>query len=129
MVASAAGIRPESGDRITVTCLPFSSEEEPTEKEKVTIWNRNQLMIIAAIFLALVVALLLFWLLRKNKREKEQTEQELIVQDLLASKQQEVLMTAPEDQEKIKMLEQLRKLAKENSKETVEVLRSWLSGN
>ena len=129
MVASAAGIRPESEDRVTVTCLPFNSGEGQTEKGMGSVWNRNQLIIIVGILLALVVALLLFWLLRKNKRETKQGEQEVLVQDLLASKQQEVMMPAPEDQEKIQMLEQLRKLAKDNSKETVEVLRSWLSND
>lgn len=128
MVSSAAGVSPESDDRVTVACLPFGSEEEEAGQEAGGFGNTS-LLIIFIILIILVAAVLLFWLLRKNKTETIPSEQEAMVQELLSSKQQEIMTPSPEQKEEREMLDKLRKLAQENSKETVEVLRSWLSND
>jgi flagellar M-ring protein FliF len=127
MVASAAGVRPESEDRVTVTCLPFGSVEEEAGQGIGGFWNRSLWFII--IIIILVAAFLLFWLLRRNKTETMYSEQEAMVQDLLNLKQQEIMTPSPEQKEEKEMLGKLRKLAKNNSKDTAEVLKSWLSND
>jgi flagellar hook-basal body protein len=127
MVASAAGVRPESEDRVTVTCLPFGSVEEEAGQGIGGFWNRSLWFII--IIIILVAAFLLFWLLRRNKTETMYSEQEAMVQDLLNLKQQEIMTPSPEQKEEKEMLGKLRKLARNNSKDTAEVLKSWLSND
>jgi flagellar M-ring protein FliF len=127
MVASAVGVRPESEDRVTVTCLPFGSVEEEAGQGIGGFWNRSLWFII--IIIILVAAFLLFWLLRRNKTETMYSEQEAMVQDLLNLKQQEIMTPSPEQKEEKEMLGKLRKLARNNSKDTAEVLKSWLSND
>ena len=128
MVSSAAGVRLESEDRVTVTCLPFDCTEEEEGQGMGGFWS-YKLLIILIIFLVLAAAILLFWLLRRNKTETKLSEQEMIVQDLLNLKQQEVMTPSPEQREEKEMLDKLRELAQDNSKETAEVLRAWLSND
>ncbi len=128
MVSSAAGVRPESQDKVTVTCLPFGSAEEEEVQGMGSSWS-YKLSFILIIFLILAAAILLFWLLRRNKTEAKLSEQEMIVQDLLNLKQQEVMTPSPEQREEKEMLDKLRELAQDNSKETAEVLRAWLSND
>lgn len=126
MVSSAAGVRPENEDWVTVTCLPFDSVQEE-EGQGLGGFSGNKLLIILILSLALVVAILLFCLLRRNKTKAKLSEQEAIVQDLLNSKQQEFITPTPVQKEEKEMLDKLRKLAQDNSKETAEVLRAWLA--
>ncbi len=136
MVASAAGIIPTRGDKLTVAGMPFNNEAAIQAQQAMNLAERQHLYLnVFYILLAIIGAFLVYRFAQKLVTQYGQQAQDVqsypggtSVEDLLASKQLEIKLS-DDKAETQKILDQLRAVAKSKPDETVIALRSWLTGD
>jgi flagellar M-ring protein FliF len=134
MVASAAGILPDRGDKLTVASMPFNNEAANRLLQEMDAAQRRQTYItVSVILLALMIVIAALVLRYVRNRPQPQLAAEVFVdgvtvEDMLVTGQQQVEISEEKGNETRRLLEMLRSMAKEKPAETVEALRSWLTG-
>ncbi len=129
MVAAAAGVRPERGDTVTLTGMPFdTSWARRLEAEMAAARRRSQAV---ALGLAAAGAVALFflgrWLLQNLRRLREERPvptPEAALEEIAATRE---LQLTPEEKERAWLLEQIQRLVRQSPKEAAYLLRTWLS--
>jgi flagellar M-ring protein FliF len=131
MVASAAGINPQRGDKLTVAGMPFNNEAAAQAQQEIGLAQREHAYLNGFyILLALVLAFLVLRYARKGLPQRAQSYAGGVsVEDLLADRRVERQFDEVNGSETQQVLEQLRALAKSRPEETLVALRSWLTGD
>ena len=127
----AAGIQDQRGDQLTVSAVPFDT----------TYWERLQAQIdadarqaaiqkwgiIGGIILALLlIGVIAYMAVRRRRAPVLDTtiDEPILVEELLDI---EETVLSPEEQEKLKMREQIESLAKDKPEEIAKLLQVWLA--
>lgn len=129
LVTAAAGIRPERGDNLTVTSMPFNTGwARQLEKEMAAARQRQQLVtygITAGVLLGAMV--LLRWVLRRRRREAGidyLVGPRMTIEEALAAQEPEL---TEEERERARIFEQIHRLVRQNPKEAAQLLKTWLT--
>ena len=124
-IASALGIDPARGDRVSVDSLPFAASvalASAAEEAARTIWGLPaQYAYAAAALLAILV--LLYWQLRRRRAESARGVDVVVDEEEVLLPEREL---TTEERRRQHMREQLIRMAKESPKEIAKLIRSWL---
>jgi len=128
-VTAAAGIRPERGDTLTVTSMPFNTAwARQLEKEMSAARSREQIATYGLIAGVLVgVLILLSWLLRRRRPQAEidyLAGTQRTVGEILATQEPEL---TEEEKERLRIFEQIQRLVRQSPKDVAQLLKTWLT--
>ncbi|MDH7576767.1 MAG: flagellar basal-body MS-ring/collar protein FliF [Bacillota bacterium] len=129
LVTAAAGIRPERGDTLTVTSMPFNTAwARQLEKEMSAARSREQIATYGLIAGVLVgVLILLSWLLRRRRPQAEidyLAGTQRTVGEILATQEPEL---TEEEKERLRIFEQIQRLVRQSPKDVAQLLKTWLT--
>lgn len=133
-VIGAAGIDENRGDVISVIGIPFNTDyQKEMEAEFAQAERKQNIITLAAIGAVLLLVIIGFIVWSRKRKAEEQEEAEEFVTNPLPLMEVEELMNmepeqelSPEEKEKVRIKEQVEKVAKDNPGDVAQLLKTWL---
>lgn len=145
-VSNAVGLNTGRGDMISVTSLPFNTDYQDEMKDAMAKdAQMRQYLIFGGIGAALVALLIAFVIMRRRNKPMEEVPM-LTVGDMIGQEQVAVSLDdeeelpeeieafeppepelTPEEIERVRVFEELEKLAKQNPNDVAQLLKTWMA--
>ncbi|KNZ70888.1 flagellar M-ring protein FliF [Thermincola ferriacetica] len=133
-VVNAAGINKARGDQVSVIGMPFNTEYQQEMAREMAQADRKQTIILFGSLGAVLLLIIVAVILRVRMLKKEQLEElgEIATTPLPLKAMEEIIEIeekelTPEEKEKIRIKEQVEKVAGENPADVAQLLKTWLA--